>query len=198
MVPYSTWVSLHSKVMHSQPSYQTNSLYILYTRYYRILFSIFHRIRLPSNKNLCPLKLGIILFISCCYVPLMFISWVSYQIRKIAGCACAGISGKASPATDWLAIPTCITAPAWCTCRNACRWRGKRPSHSRRMSDPQLHISDKRPMISDPLLINVYQHILSRHIMHSQCVTAIVQAVKCLIIIVTFTVLYHLLRCSCV
>ena len=100
----------------------------------------------------------------------MFISWVSYQIRKIAGCACVGNSGKVSPATDWLAIPTCITAPAWCTCRNVCRWRGKRSRYSRRMRNPQFYISDKRPMIEDPLLINVYQHILRRHIMHSRCI----------------------------
>ena len=48
-------------------------------------------------------------------VPL--ITWASCQIRKIAGCACAGNAGNG------LAIPTCITARAWRTCRDACRDR---------------------------------------------------------------------------
>ena len=54
--------------------------------------------------------------------------WASYQIRKIAGCACAGNVGNVSPAADfngnrWLAIPVCITARASRTCRDACRDR---------------------------------------------------------------------------
>ena len=41
--------------------------------------------------------------------------WASYQIRKIAGCACTGYAGNVFPATDLegnqlLAIPGCITA----------------------------------------------------------------------------------------
>ena len=44
--------------------------------------------------------------------------WVSYQIRKIAGCACAGNAGNVFSATDFkgnreLAIPARITARAW-------------------------------------------------------------------------------------
>ena len=54
--------------------------------------------------------------------------WASYQIRKIAGCACAGNAGNVLPATDFkgnclLAILACITARAWRTCRDACRNR---------------------------------------------------------------------------
>ena len=54
--------------------------------------------------------------------------WTSCQIRKIAGCACAGNAGNVFPATDFkgnrmLAIPACITARASCTCRDACRDR---------------------------------------------------------------------------
>ena len=77
----------------------------------------------------------------------------SYQIRKIAGRACAGNTGNVLLATDfkgngWLSIPACITARARCTCRDACRgrysrWRGKR---SRRMRNPQHYVSDKRHM----------------------------------------------------
>ena len=52
-------------------------------------------------------------------------TWASYQIRKIAGCACAG---NVSPAIVFkgnrqLAIPACITARASHTCRDACRDR---------------------------------------------------------------------------
>ena len=52
--------------------------------------------------------------------------WASYQIREIAGCACARNAGNVFPATDFkgnrkLAIPACITARASRTCRDACR-----------------------------------------------------------------------------
>ena len=62
--------------------------------------------------------------------------WASYQIRKIAGCACAGNAGNVFPDAEFkgkrdLAIPACM-------CRDACRdclprWRGKRSRHSWRM-----------------------------------------------------------------
>ena len=53
-------------------------------------------------------------------------TWASYQIRKIVDCACAGNAGNIFPSTDFkwnrqLAIPACITARAWRTCRDACR-----------------------------------------------------------------------------
>ena len=50
-------------------------------------------------------------------------SWASCQIRKIAGCACAGNAGNVFPHYRGLAIPTCITARASRTCRDACRDR---------------------------------------------------------------------------
>ena len=54
------------------------------------------------------------------------LTWASYQIGKIAGCACAGNVGNVFPANDFkgnpqLAIPACIKARASRTCRNACR-----------------------------------------------------------------------------
>ena len=54
--------------------------------------------------------------------------WASFQISKIAVCACAGNVGNVFPATDFkgnrlLAIPACITARAPRTCRGACRDR---------------------------------------------------------------------------
>ena len=82
--------------------------------------------------------------------------WASCQIRKIAGCACAGNAGNVFPSTDFkvywlLAIPACITARASSTCRDACRDRlpavtGKTfpafPAHAH----PQICVSGKRPM----------------------------------------------------
>ena len=53
----------------------------------------------------------------------MDLAWASCQIRKIASCACAGNAGSISPRHLGLAIPTCITARAWRTCRDACRDR---------------------------------------------------------------------------
>ena len=38
--------------------------------------------------------------------------WASYQIRTIAGCACAGNAGKRFPRHRGLAIPTCNMARA--------------------------------------------------------------------------------------
>ena len=84
-------------------------------------------------------------------------SWASCQIRNIVGCACAGDAGNVFPATDFkgnrlLAIPACITARAWRTCRDACRdrlpevARGKRSRHSRRMRNPKFNVSGKRPI----------------------------------------------------
>ena len=56
------------------------------------------------------------------------LSWASCQIRRMARCACAGNAGNVFPATDFkrnrgLATPTCFTARAWRTCRDACRDR---------------------------------------------------------------------------
>ena len=56
------------------------------------------------------------------------ILWASYQIRNIAGCACAGNTGKDFPATNFnrnhlLAIPAYIPARASRTCHDECRDR---------------------------------------------------------------------------
>ena len=63
------------------------------------------------------------------------------------------------------AIPTCITARASRTCRDACRDRqlsvsfeigggGKRSRHSRRMHNLQFYVSGKRPMVCLPPITN--------------------------------------------
>ena len=67
--------------------------------------------------------------------------WASYQIHKIAGCACAGNTGNVFPAT------------AGYRSRHASRhvrhtrWPGKRSRHSRRTRNPQFYLSGKRPMV---------------------------------------------------
>ena len=80
--------------------------------------------------------------------------WVSCQIRKIAGCACAGNAGNVSPPPK-VSDPdmhhgTCVTHVPWCTQGSLTnrflwiRWRGKRSRHSQRMHNPQFYVSAKR------------------------------------------------------
>ena len=75
------------------------------------------------------------------YMNSITLAWVSYQIRKIAGCACAGNAGSVFPITAvkgnrGLTIPACITARAWPHVpwsMSGSQWREKRSRHSRRM-----------------------------------------------------------------
>ena len=81
----------------------------------------------------------------------------SYQICKIAGCACAGNAGNVYPA------PTSKETASWRS-RHASqhvrraravmhvgiaksRWRGKRFRHSLRMRSLQFYVSGKRPIV---------------------------------------------------
>ena len=86
-----------------------------------------------------------------------FMAWASYQIRKIADCACARNAGNVFPHTAdfkgnrYLAIPACITARASRTCRDACRDRlpavaGKTFQAFPARAHPQFYVSGKRPM----------------------------------------------------
>ena len=77
-----------------------------------------------------------------------------------------GMPGTFSPAADFkenrlIAIPACITARAWRTCRDACRDRlhavtGKTfpafPAHAH----PQFYVSGKRPMWGSHLYIAAF------------------------------------------
>ena len=76
-------------------------------------------------------------------------SWVSCQVRKIAGCACAGNAGIASDPDMHHARDACALIHAgWPTGGVLCsRWRGKRSQHSRRMHNPQFYVSGRRPII---------------------------------------------------
>ena len=73
--------------------------------------------------------------------------WTSYQIRRIAGCACAGNAGNVFPprvSDPDLHHGTCVTHVPWCIPGSLTsgflwrRWWGKRPRLSRRMRNPQF------------------------------------------------------------
>ena len=76
----------------------------------------------------------------------------SWQIRTIAGCACAGNARNVFPAPR-LSDPDMhhVTHVPWCMPGSLngflwSRWRGKRPRHSQRMRNLQFYVSGKRPM----------------------------------------------------
>ena len=87
------------------------------------------------------------------------IQWASCQIHKIAGCACAGNAGgrfplHRLPRKQLVSDPsmhhgTRATHVPWCMPGSPTRrWQGKRSQHTRRMRNPQFHVSGKRPMVS--------------------------------------------------
>ena len=93
---------------------------------------------------------------SCCWsTPRRYGPLTRYVKLQVAHAP--GMPGTFSPAADfkgnrWLAIPACITARAWRTCRDACRDRlpavtGKTfpafPAHAH----PQICVSGKRPIV---------------------------------------------------
>ena len=94
---------------------------------------------------------------SCVSVmPEARLSWASYQICKIAGCACAWNAGNVFPPSR-VSDPdmyhdTCVTHVLWCMPGSLTsgffwsRWLGKRSRHSRRMHNPQFCVSGMKPI----------------------------------------------------
>ena len=92
----------------------------------------------------------------CISLKIMHMSWASYQIRKIAGCACAGNAGNVFPRRRFQTKPlvsdpgmhhgTCVTHVPWCMSGSLTCGDGKTfpafPAHAH----PQFCVSDKRPM----------------------------------------------------
>ena len=80
----------------------------------------------------------------------LYTLWFSYQIRKIAGCACAGNAGNVF-ATPEFKEKLLVSDPGMHHDARAVmhvgianpRWQGK---HSRRMRNPQFYVCGKRPM----------------------------------------------------
>ena len=106
----------------------------------------------------------------CWWGYTMHLNWpltryVTLQVAQVAHAP--GMPGTFSLAADFkgnrlLAIPTCITARAWRTCRDVCRDRlpavtGKTfpafPAHAH----PQFCVSGKRPM--DRKVVKIYQEV---------------------------------------
>ena len=92
--------------------------------------------------------------------------WASYQIRKIAGCACAGNAGNVFPCRQFQRKPlvsdpgmhhsTCVPHVPWCmsgslTCGNG----GKRSRHSRRMRTRNFAYLARGPL-PEPVLTPLY------------------------------------------
>ena len=101
------------------------------------------------------------------------ISGVSYQICKIAGCACAGNAGNVFPHHRFQRKPL-VSDPGMRHARAVMhvgiaypRWRGKRSRHSRRMRIPQFYVSGKSPMESTQYL-QATCHFSVRYILYCQ------------------------------
>ena len=83
--------------------------------------------------------------------------WASYQIRKIAGCACAENAGNVFPplrvSDPDIHRGTCVTHVPWCmsgSLTSGVLFKsvvGKTPRHSRGMHNLQVYVSGKRPMV---------------------------------------------------
>ena len=50
-----------------------------------------------------------------------YFPWASYQVRKIASCACTGDVGDVFLVPSRLSDTACIMARMWCTCPDKCR-----------------------------------------------------------------------------
>ena len=83
----------------------------------------------------------------------LLLQWASYQIRKIAGCACAGGTRNVSSITaGWRSQHAlryvrhaCAVMPGLLTGGFLwSRWWGKRSRHSQRICNPQFRVSGKR------------------------------------------------------
>ena len=85
-----------------------------------------------------------------------FFAWASYQIRKIAGCACAGNAGNVFSCRRFLRKPlvsdpgmhhgTCVTHVPWCMSGSlTCGDRENVPGIPGACA-PAIYVSGKRPM----------------------------------------------------
>ena len=135
-----------------------------------------HRaIKFSSYNSTCIMKLGDIQFGNMLYRFMMITcqflqglprsfeqprmsQWASCQIRKIAGCACAGNAGEVFSATDLKEAASWRSRHASRHVRDArvvmhvgitnLQWRGKRSRHSQRMRNQQFYVSGKRPIVT--------------------------------------------------
>ena len=96
-------------------------------------------------------------------------TWTSYRIRKIVDCACSGNARNVflppRVSDPGMHHGTCMTHVPSCIPGSLTsgfffnRWRGKRSRHSRRMRNPQLCVSGKRPMET----LSAFMALLATH-----------------------------------
>ena len=112
-----------------------------------------------AKPSIC-VYLGLIIFVTVAVESLLKCPWSSHgpltRYVKLQVAHAPGMPGTFSPAADfkwnrWLAIPACITARAWRTCRDACRDRspavtGKTFPAFSAHAHPQFCVSGKRPI----------------------------------------------------
>ena len=87
--------------------------------------------------------------------------WVSYQMRKCAGCSWAGNAGNVFPAPNsektlnsdpGMHHGTCVTHVPLCMSGSLTRGGGENSRYSLRMRNSQLCVSGKRPINEVPFL----------------------------------------------
>ena len=103
------------------------------------------------------------------------VTWASYQIRKIAGCACAGNAEKVFPRLRIQREPlvsdhgTCVTHVPWCMSESLTRGGGENvpayPAHAH----PQFYVYDKRPITSHKVWEWVTCYILQTFFLVFKC-----------------------------
>ena len=126
-----------------------------------------------------------------------FTPWASYQIRKIAGCACAGNAGNVSPCRRFQRKPlvsdpgmhhgTCVTHVPWCMSRSlTCGDRENVPGIPGACAPAILRIWQEAhwtECIFDSIVIT--QCIVPSLFWHSQCI------IECRIRMMTTNVISH-------
>ena len=104
--------------------------------------------------------------------------WASYQIRKIAGCACAGNAGNVFPRRRFQRKPivsdpgmhhgTCVTHVPWCMSGSLTCGDGENvpafPAHAH----PQFYVSGKRPIETALIQIKAWCRAGTSHYLN-QC-----------------------------
>ena len=117
------------------------------------------------------------------------LAWASYQIRKIAGCACAGNAGNVSPRRRFQRKPlvsdpgmhhgTYMTHVPWCMPGSLACSDGETfpafPAHAH----PQFCVSGKRPMMKHGLYLAHFDNVGSMWRLH-------IYDVPCTIHVITY------------
>ena len=80
--------------------------------------------------------------------PIEVRAWASYQIRKVAGCACAGNAGNVFPRRRLQKKPL-VSDPGMHVGIAYSRWCGKRSRHSRRMRTRNFTYMARDPWMSN-------------------------------------------------